>query len=105
MTSYDARQFLEKPGEWGALFDKAFQQHSRIFEDDWSPTGEYGMPMEFVGSFAIGDTCKGHLVTALAAQNMPFEMIYNSMSSLRTMEPDVPEYSDLPTVTDDAVMK
>lgn len=105
MRTYDAREFLEKPGEWGSLFDKAFRQHSRIFEDDWSPTGEYGMPLEFVGSFAIGDTCKGHLVTALAAQNMPFEMIYNSMSALRTMEPDVPEYSDLPTVTDDRVKK
>jgi hypothetical protein len=103
MTTYDAREFLENTGKWGELFDKAFRQHARIFEADWSPTGELGMPLEFVGSFAIGDTCKGHLITALAAQNIPFETIYASVGLLRETRNTRTEYSDLPTVTDQRV--
>ena len=103
MKSYDAPKFLEKP-EWGPLFDTAFKESSRIFEDDWSPAGELGMPLEFVGSFAIGDTCKGHLITALAAQHaVRHDLRRYGIAAIHGAERAT--VSRLPTVTDERVLK
>lgn len=109
-TSYDARQFLNKPNQWGMLYDKAWKQHSKIFEDDWAPTDDMNMPREFMGSFAVGDTCLKHITTVLATQNMPFDTIYSAMSLLRDKEEEsnngqAPDYQDLCTVTDERVLQ
>lgn len=109
-TSYDARQFLNKPNQWGMLYDKAWKQHSKIFEDNWVPTDDMNMPREFMGSFAVGDTCLKHITTVLATQNMPFDTIYSAMSLLRDKEEEgnngqAPDYQDLCTVTDQRVLQ
>eukprot|EP00966_Prymnesium_polylepis_P211883 4907579-Prymnesium_polylepis.1 len=106
--SYDARNFLEKPHQWGELYDKAIKQHCRIFEPDWAPDDDMCMPCEFMGSFAVGDTCLKHLISALVAQNMPFDAIYGAMSEIRELEEAVeetPDYEELCTVTDERILK
>lgn len=106
--SYDAREFLQKPQQWGKLYDQAWKQHSKIFEPDWAPKDDMCMPCEFIGSFAVGETCLKHLVSALAAQNLPFDTIYNAMSELRDIEDkmeEIPEYDELCTVTDERILQ
>jgi hypothetical protein len=103
--SYDAREFLEKPREWGGLFDKAMKRHGEIFEPDWAPGDDMCMPSEFMGSFAVGETCLQHLISSVAAQNMPFESIYKSMSMLRESEPDTPEFDEMYTVNDQRIFE
>jgi len=79
--TYDSREFMSSPRTWGTLFKRAMKGN-KIYNDDWTPDDRLGMPKEFLGSFAVGDTCLSHLVTMLSAQNMPLSFIYSAMAQL-----------------------
>lgn len=86
---YSAKKWLQaKPGQLPHLHDDFCNGFEAIASEEWTQIrkSEDGLPLEYLGMFAVGETCLHKAKLAFFTQNVPMELSYDAKAVLVDFE-------------------